>query len=159
MRTHPSGFTLIELLVVLILVTILTAVAIPRFTEKSVYDEIGYREELAAAARYAQKRALTAGCPVRLTVTSTSYELRQPDSFPPCAANYSDAVRHPATGDAFAGAVPGGVTLTSSLALPLDIVFDARGATDLPTGVDSVTFTVGTGQVRVHRATGYVEVP
>lgn len=154
-----AGFTLIELLAVMVLVAILTAVAMPRFTEERAFDEIGYREELAAAARYAQKRALTSGCPVRLTVTATSYELRQPDAFPPCAPNYNAPVLHPATGEAFTGSAAGGLTVTASLSLPLDVVFDARGATNLPGTVEAVTFTLGGSAVRIHRATGYVEIP
>jgi len=157
--TRPSGFTLIELLAVMLLVAILTAVAVPRFTDKADFDEVGLREEIAAAARYAQKRALASGCPVRLTLTATSYELRQPDAFPPCAANFGGAVLHPATGEAFAGTVTDGVSLSASLPLPLDVVFDARGATDLPAGTDVLTLAVGSGQVRIHRDTGYVEIP
>ena len=53
-----NGFTVIELVVVIILLSILAANAIPRFTGASLVEPYTYRTQLIAALRLTQQRAM-----------------------------------------------------------------------------------------------------
>lgn len=54
-----AGFTLAELVMVLVLVGLLSVVALPRFSGSSEFRNIAFRDEVAAALRYAQKSAVS----------------------------------------------------------------------------------------------------
>lgn len=147
------GFSLIELIVVIILMAILVGVAVPRFFGKSEFEAPAFAQELASAARYAQKLAIVSGCPVALTVSATDYALHQPQpTTPACtgALAMTLAVKHPGTGEDFAAAAPSGITLGGTLGT---IQFNAAGipgAAASITVVDlAVTITAGSGYVEV----------
>ena len=72
-RQH--GFTLVELILVIVVLGILAAVAGPRFFDRQVFDQRLHYEESLAALRYAQKRAIAGGCPVRVQVSSAAYSV------------------------------------------------------------------------------------
>ena len=59
------GFTMVELIMVIVILGILAAVVGPRFFDRRVFDERLYFEQSLTAVRYAQKLALSSGCPIR----------------------------------------------------------------------------------------------
>jgi MSHA pilin protein MshC len=147
------GFTLVELVVVIVLMAILVGVAAPRFFGQGKFEAPAFAQELASAARYAQKLAVVSGCPVDLTVTASSYALLQPQlTTPVCtgALTMSLPAKHPATGEAFAGSVPTGVAIGGTLGT---VQFSAAG---VPSAAAS--FTIDDFTVSIAANSGYVDV-
>lgn len=153
----PRGFSLIELIVVIVLMAILVGVATPRFFGRGDFEGPAFAQELASAARYAQKLAVVSGCPVDLTVTATGYALFQPQpTNPPCTGvlTMTRKVTHPAfVGSppdyAFERTVPSGVTLGGAGTVRF-------GASGIPNVAGN--FTVGGQAVTIAAGSGYVEV-
>lgn len=56
--SRQRGFTLVEIIVVIILLGILSAVAIPRFSNVSVYQQASLRSSILGSLKLAQKTAL-----------------------------------------------------------------------------------------------------
>jgi MSHA pilin protein MshC len=150
-----TGFTLVELIVVIVLMAILIGVAAPRFFGQGTFEAPAFAQELASAARYAQKLAIVSGCRVDLTVSATGYALYQPQATtPPCTGTPTMTLPalHPATGQAFAASVPGGVAIGGSLGT---VSFTAAGIPDPPT---AYAFTIDTSTVTIAAGSGYVTV-
>lgn len=153
-RQH--GFTLVELILVIVVLGILAAVVGPRFFDRRVFDERLHYEESLAALRYAQKRAIASGCPVRVQVAASEYSL----SFAAACGEGSERV---AAGtrllDPSADRFP--APLSSA---DLDLTFNhlgcvAAGATNYRECLDQIYAVTlpGSFLLRVHGATGFVE--
>lgn len=158
------GFTLIELIVVMIVIGILSTIAVVRFSGRAPIDEFGYAQELAAAARYAQKLAIATRCPVRFQMTdATQYRLLRPDGFSAgtCAANFNANVANPANpAVAYSGTTPTSLAIVASGGFPAVRVFDAKGTFDNQGGTiadSDLAITVGPRTVRL-RTGGQVVV-
>lgn len=143
------GFTLIELVVVILLMAILMVTAAPRFFARNDFEGPAYAQELASAARYAQKLALATGCPVEFVVAASTYSLTK-TAADDCSGGFTLPARHPATGEAFTGTAPDGIVATGTLGT---FVFNSRGVPSMAgsLGVAGRTVVIAAG-------TGYVEV-
>jgi MSHA pilin protein MshC len=69
------GFTLIELIMVIVIIGILSVSVLPQFTDKSVFEARGFRDETMALLRYAQKSAVAQRRTVCVTVDPTGVSL------------------------------------------------------------------------------------
>jgi MSHA pilin protein MshC len=145
-----AGFTLIELIVVIVLMAILIGVASTRFFGQGAFEAPAFAQELASAARYAQKLAVVSGCPVSLAVTATGYALLQPATSA-CSGTpaMTRPVQHPASGEDFVATVPGGVAIGGAAT----VTFSGGG---IPS--TGATYTIGGQQVIIAAGSGYVDV-
>lgn len=150
LREPHRGFTFVELVTVLVLLSALAAVVVPRWFGTASFEIRSYRESLVHDLRYARRYASN-GCPVRVTVTASNYEVRQPSAFCSTSA-FPDLVTMP-DGRALTGAAPAGVSTTG---LPQAWTFFSDGSTDLAA---STSFTLDGVGVTVHAETGTVESP
>lgn len=74
---YIDGFTLIELIAVIVLLSILGVVAMSRLGNFSGFESRAFYDEVVNALRYAQKLAVSTGCPVEVNITATGYALHQ----------------------------------------------------------------------------------
>jgi MSHA pilin protein MshC len=154
-RDKTGGVTLIELVTVILILGILLAMTTPRFFDLGVFEERGFYEEVASALRYAQKIAVGSGCSVRVSITASSYDLRQQAA----SGNRCNAADNTWTtqvllpdGQTASGTAPAGITLGPVTTYEVD----GLGQTDL--GSDR-TITVGTLSMTVQAESGYVLMP
>lgn len=146
------GFTLIELIMVVILIGILAATALPKFSGKDAFAERAFFSDTLNAIRYAQKLAITTGCNVQVAISSNRYTLtrRGTSSSTSCAGStYQLAIPHPSSGaSTYSGSEPG-ITLTSTVS--------PFYSYPLGTASDNVTLTInGTKTIHVIKETGLV---
>lgn len=76
-RTSQYGFTIIELTMVIVIISIIGAVAMPRFQDNNDFKARQFTDNTISALRYAQKLAIAAGCHVQISFTTTGYTLKQ----------------------------------------------------------------------------------
>lgn len=70
MRSAESGFTLVELVMTMVIVGVLAAFAIPRFTDVTSFDEATYRDSVISVLSLARQRAISSRRYVCVTVTA-----------------------------------------------------------------------------------------
>lgn len=147
------GFTLVELVIVIMILALVSAIAGPRFFDRTAFEERGFYDEVVTAARYAQRLAVATGCDVQFNITGNSYSLNQRATNCTTGA-FTRGVSNPATGaTTFTGASSSGIAASMTTN---PVVFDALGrATDLT----DRTVTVGGRTFQIVGATGFVQAP
>lgn len=156
-----GGFTMIELIVVIVIMAIMASFAAPRFFSNGDIEGPGFAQELASAARYAQKLAVTSGCPVRITVSTTGYYLTQPQSAPgaSCDTSFTRAVLSPASGEAYSGTAPAGVSIGG--VVPITVQFNARGVPESTAGTElasNAAVSIAGLSIVITAHSGYVDI-
>ena len=148
------GFTLVELIAVIVLMGIITAVAVPRFTDRNAFDAMGYFNEARATVRYAQKVAIAERRPVCAVFTAAQVSLFYLN-VPAGTCNLAP-VNTPGESAAMVAVAPAGVAITPPPTNPL--AFDALGQPISPAGalIATQTVTVANRTFLIETQTGYV---
>jgi MSHA pilin protein MshC len=148
MRQHTAGFTMVELVVMLLVMGVMAAIAIPRFSDRNGINEMGFRDQLAAMLRQARKTASMRQndvCVVINPVLATASAVFTTNA----VCDTSRPVPEPGGSQPFAIDIPNGVTVGG--ALQLRFAPDGRPVPDLTRVV-----TVGNRSVTVSQETGLV---
>ena len=146
-----QGFTLTELVVSIVVAGILAASVVPRFTGENGFEGRGFRDETAAALRYAQKSAIASRRLVCVAFTASAVSARVAS-----AAGAADCT----AGSALVG--PGGNTLSVSATggatfspTPAALTFNAAGQPNAGVSI-GVSGLPGSLAIIVEAETGYV---
>lgn len=146
---RQSGFTLTELVVAIMIVGVLAAVAIPRFTGTDTFKSRGFYDEAQAVVRFAQKTAIAWRRDVFVCVSAGSISAGT-------AAGCATPIINPLTNVALATpTAPSGVTLPA-----LAFSFDSAGRPN-PNSTVTIAFTSTipddpARQIVIEAETGYV---
>lgn len=150
-RFVNRGFTLTELIVVIVVAGILAATVLPRFGGQHGFEERGFRDQTAAALRYAQKSAIAARRLVCVTFTATTLRARVAAAFGAADCTAGAPLIGP-TGGALAVDATGGAQF---LPVPAALTFNARGQPSAGATI-TVSDMPANMAIRVEAETGYV---
>ncbi|MDD4929472.1 MAG: prepilin-type N-terminal cleavage/methylation domain-containing protein [Gallionella sp.] len=137
------GFTLVELVMTMVIIGIISAVAVPRMFDKSIFETRGFADQVQASLRYAQKVAIAQNRFVCAAFTASSVTLSIG------ATSACGTPLQSPTGEAsYVINAPSGVTFTTS---PANFNFNPLGQPSAAT-----SGVVGTYTITVEAQTGYV---
>lgn len=153
-RSH-AGFTVVELVAVIVVLGIVSALALPRLTDRSAFQARGFEDEVFAALRHARALAVASGCDVQVSIAGNGYTLNQQTGC--TAGGFSLAVPDPATqAPIYAGTAPVGITLNG----PASFVFNTLGEATVAGNPTDVTLSFGGNANRtitVFGSTGFAQ--
>jgi MSHA pilin protein MshC len=150
-RSSCNGFTLVELITTLVLLGILAVFALPRMAGLNFFQDRAYFDEVVAAVRYAQKRAVASGCETQAQLTAAPAGFGLFQRATDCTTGaFTRPVINPGSGEPFARPAPAGVAVAPAA----NITFDAMGRATTGAGV---WIAVGGRSLRVVGETGFVE--
>lgn len=146
---RTGGFSLIEMIVVIVVLGVLAAIVTPRLVDSSVFEARGFRDQLASAARDAQRYARNSGCPTNFSVGGGTWSVT---TTVPCGGSSQTVAGF---GGPLSGNIPGGISISEA---PLVVTFDAWGAAS---SGSSVTVTAGSENAAfvIQGGSGYVNLP
>lgn len=131
---------------VLVLLGILSAVALPRFFERSSFQERAVFDDTLNALRYAQKLAVATNCQTQFQSTTTSYQVMTGAT---CnAGTFTSPVINPATNQPGLTDNLNGLTITAT---PSNITFFPLGNAS-----SDATITIAGRTIIVEGETGFV---
>ena len=144
-----AGFTMPELVAVLIIVGILAAVAVPRFSATTYgFDELKFHEQTLAALRYAQHTAVATQRTVCATFTGgTQLKLTYAPAYGVTACS-ADLTPPGGSAPPYTVTAPSGLTYTGAT----DFTYDRTGR---PSAGQTISMSGGR-QVVIEAETGYV---
>ena len=144
--TRARGFSMLELVVTIVIVGIVMAVAVPRFTDNEA-KATWFHEQVKATVRYAQRQAVAQRRCVFVEVpTTTTIQLRYGDTS--CVIT-ATILTQPGGTAAYTLTAPSGVTIASSAGT---FSFNGLGR---PSATSNIT--VGSRTVTVNAETGLVQ--
>ncbi len=107
---HAWGFTLVELITIILVLSVIAALAVPRFVGRNAFDERGFSDQVIATFRFAQKTAIAKRREVCVTLGAASVSLAfNPSTI--AGAACSTSVSQPGDAAPYVVAPPSGVTL------------------------------------------------
>ena len=146
------GFSLVELIVTIVVAGILAATVVPRFGGKHGFEERGFRDEAAAALRYAQKSAIASRRLVCVSFTANGLSARIASNFVDVNCTSPGAVLNGPTGVALAVVATGESSFSP---VPAAFTFSPLGR---PSGGRTITVSglPAALAITVEAETGYV---
>lgn len=157
MANPERGFTMVEMVTVLIILGILAVAVLPRLDSGDLFRQAGFRDQVVAALRHAQKTAVSHRRLVCATVAPDGLTLGIATSFGDAAC--ASALAGPDGKPHAASSPSAGITLTSAPGGPLyfqpsgTVTSDGAGTT--PT--DFALTVTGQTAIAVLGVTGHVE--
>jgi len=149
--TNDKGFTLIELIAVIVLLSILGVVALSRLGNTDGFETRAFYDDVVNALRYAQKLAVSTGCEVQVSLSSTGYDLHQHQTDCISGAFTRDVLNPAKRTDAYQNSLAGAGISPA----PRIMVFTAQ-STVTGLGGDQA-FTMGGRQFTVYQNSGLVD--
>jgi MSHA pilin protein MshC len=143
---HHTGFTLVELVMVIVLLSIMSAVALPRFFERSTFQERAAFDDTLNSIRYAKKLAVATNCQTQFQSTANSYQIMTDNI---CNAGvFTTQVRNPVTNQLGLTDNLSGLAIS---AVPANITFFPLGNAS-----SDATITVAGRTIQIDAETGFI---
>jgi MSHA pilin protein MshC len=148
-----AGFTIIELIVLVVVMGILSATILPRWRGETGFESRGFRDQIVAGLRYAQKSAiaarLTACATFSISPAQVSFRVSSVNGASDCTTG---SVLSGVDGQPLIVAATGGATFSAA---PASVIFDAAGRPASAASI-SISGLPAALAIVVEAETGYV---